>query len=119
MPQTLLLKHHRAGLGTSSLRAGASFLRLTVLVGTPFIVVARNTVAAAGRAKESGITGSLTYAGGPASGRHGNEPGELTVYAADGSEAGNASWQEGQGFLCAIGRRYLSRCGIEWGRSLP
>ncbi len=76
---------------------------LTVLVGTPFIVVARNTVAAAGRAKESGITGSLTYAGGPASGRHGNEPGELTVYAADGSEAGNASWQEGQGFYVPLG----------------
>jgi hypothetical protein len=76
---------------------------VTVLIGTPFIVAARNSVAIAENKKASGITGSLRYLGGPPPGHpRGNEPGVLVAYSADGAEAGSASWQEGQGFFVAL-----------------
>jgi len=48
---------------------------------------------------KSGISGSLTYVGGPPPGTSDHpEPGELVVYSQDGAEVAHASFAEGEGF---------------------
>jgi hypothetical protein len=51
----------------------------------------------------SGITGSLTYVGGPASGvsKH-REPGEVVVYSTEGEEVAHTSFAEGDGFSISL-----------------
>jgi len=52
---------------------------------------------------DSGITGKLTYAGGPLghSSNHG-EPGEVVVYLQDGEELARSSFGEGKQFSIAL-----------------
>jgi len=53
---------------------------------------------------DSGITGKLTYAGGPSglSSNHG-EPGEVVVYLQDGEELARSSFREGEQFSISLG----------------
>jgi hypothetical protein len=56
------------------------------------------TVILGERGGTAGISGSITYHGGPPPGVRGREPGEVVVYDENGSEVGRQTVQAGDGF---------------------
>ena len=63
------------------------------------ILLAALVIAMTSCTPKSGITGSLTYVGGPAPGVSNRpEPGEVVVYSQEGAEVARASFAEGEGF---------------------
>ena len=84
--------------GTARLREAraAAVVIVTGLIAITALLLVGNNVFPR---VDSGITGKLTYAGGPPglNSNHG-EPGEVVVYLQDGEELARASFGEGDGF---------------------